>query len=281
MRSNVRPPENALAAKGRVLIVAGSDSGGGAGIQADIKAVTALRGYAATAITALTAQDTTGVHSVFPVPTEFIQCQMRVVLGDIGADCVKTGMLHSAQVIEAVCEVIEAEGADVPVVVDPVMVAKGGATLLEADAVATLKHRIVPLATVLTPNLPEAEALCGITIADTGDMEKAGYTLLELGAQAALVKGGHMSDEMVHDILVMDDGVEAFVAPRTKTQHTHGTGCTLASAIATGIAQGMVLRDAVARAQAYVHEAILRAPGLGRGHGPIGHAHTVRAFHAD
>ena len=206
---------------------------------------------------------------------------MRVVLVDIGADCVKTGMLHSAEVIEAVCEVLEAEGANVPVVVDPVMVAKGGAALLEVDAVATLKLRIVPLATVLTPNLPEAEVLCGLTIANTSDMEKAGYTLLELGAQTALVKGGHLSDKMVHDTLVTADGVEAFVAPRTNTRHTHGTGCTLASAIATGIAQGMVPRDAVARAEAYVHEAILHAPGLGRGHGPIGHGHTVQAFHAD
>ena len=277
----MQPPETVIAAEGRVLIIAGSDSGGGAGIQADIKAVTALRGYAATAITALTAQNTTGVHGLFPVPTEFIQSQMRVVLGDIGADCVKTGMLHSAEVIEAVCEVIEAEGANVPVVVDPVMVAKGGAALLEMDAVATLKRRIVPLATVLTPNLPEAEVLCGLTIANTDDMERAGYTLLELGAQTALVKGGHLSEKMVHDILVTNDGVEAFVAPRTNTRHTHGTGCTLASAIATGIAQGMVPRDAVARAQAYVHEAIRRAPGLGQGHGPIGHAHTVRPFHAD
>ena len=275
------PPEGAPAARGRVLVVAGSDSGGGAGIQADIKAVTALRGYAATAITALTAQDTIGVHGVFPVPPEFIQSQMRVVLGDIGADCIKTGMLHGADVIEAVCDVIEDEGAGIPVVVDPVMMAKGGAPLLEADAVATLKRRIVPLATVLTPNVPEAEALCGLTISDTDDMEKAGRALLELGARAALVKGGHMPGEMVHDVLVSADGIEVFTAPRIETEHTHGTGCTLASAIATGIAQGMVPRDAVARAQAYVHEAIRCAPGFGTGHGPIGHAHTVRDFDAD
>jgi len=277
----VRRPEDASAAQGRVLIVAGSDSGGGAGIQADIKAVTALQGYAATAITALTAQDTTGVHGVFPIPVEFIQRQIRVVLGDIGADCIKTGMLHSAEVIEAVCQVIESDGAGIPVVVDPVMIAKGGAPLLQSDAIATLKRRIVPLATMLTPNLPEAEAMCGLTIADTDDMAKAGYALLELGARAVLVKGGHMPGEMIHDILVSADGVDAFIAPRTETRHTHGTGCTLASAIATGIAQGMAPRDAVARAQAYVHEAIRRAPGIGRGHGPIGHGHTVREFGAD
>ena len=275
------PPDGAPAAPGRVLVVAGSDSGGGAGIQADIKAITALRGYAATAITALTAQDTTGVHGVFPVPPEFIQSQMRIVLGDIGADCIKTGMLHAADVIEAVCEVIEADGAGVPVVVDPVMMAKGGAPLLQADAIATLKRRILPLAAVLTPNLPEAEALCGMTIVDIDDMEKAGLALLELGAAAALVKGGHLPGKMVHDVLVSADGVEVFIAPRTETEHTHGTGCTLASAIAAGIAQGMVLRDAVARAQAYVHEAIRCAPGFGAGHGPIGHAHTVREFGTD
>ena len=206
---------------------------------------------------------------------------MRVVLGDIGADCIKTGMLHSAEVIEAVCEVIEADGAGVPVVVDPVMVAKGGAPLLESDAMATLKRRIVPLAAVLTPNIPEAEALTGLEIKDTDDMEKAGLRLLELGAAAAFVKGGHMPGPMVHDVLVTAEGSEVFIAPRTETAHTHGTGCTLASAIAAGIAQGMSLRDAVGRAQAYVHEAIRQAPGLGTGHGPIGHAHTVGSFGAD
>ncbi len=274
------PPDGARA-KGRVLIVAGSDSGGGAGIQADIKAVTALQGYAATAITALTAQDTTGVYGVLPVPPEFIQSQMRVVLADIGADCIKTGMLHSAEVIEAVCQVIETDGAGIPVVVDPVMVAKGGAALLEADAMDTLKRRLVPLAAVLTPNLPEAEALTGLAIADTDDMARAGLALIELGAAAALVKGGHMPGEMVHDVLVTHDGGEVFIAPRSETRHTHGTGCTLASAIATGIAQGMALRDAVARAQSYVHEAIRQAPGFGTGHGPIGHGHTVREFGTD
>jgi hydroxymethylpyrimidine/phosphomethylpyrimidine kinase len=137
------------------------------------------------------------------------------------------------------------------------------------------------MATVLTPNVPEAEAICGFAISNTDDMAKAGFTLLELGARAVFVKGGHMPGETIHDLLVTTDGVEAFTAPRTETRHTHGTGCTLASSIATGIAQGMALRDAVARAQAYVHEAIRRAPGLGQGHGPIGHTHTVRDFDAD
>ena len=267
--------------QGRVLIVAGSDSGGGAGIQADIKTVTALDGYAATAVTALTAQDTTGVHGVFGVPTGFIRQQMRVVIADIGVDCIKTGMLHNAEVIDAVTDVIEQDAPGVPVVVDPVMVAKGGARLLDPDAMATLKRRIVPAAAVLTPNIPEAEALTGLTIADTDAMRAAGAALLRMGPAAVLVKGGHLDGDMVHDLLVTGEGSEMFSAPRIRTEHTHGTGCTLASAIATGLAQGLPLRDAVGRAQAYVHEAIRQAPGLGSGHGPIGHSHTVRPFMMD
>ena len=267
--------------QGRVLIVAGSDSGGGAGIQADIKTVTALRGYAATAVTALTAQDTTGVHGVFAVPIDFIRQQMRVVIDDIGVDGVKTGMLHSSEIIEGVAGELEGLGAAVPIVVDPVMVAKGGAPLLLHDAVATLKRHLVPLATVLTPNLPEAEALTGLSISDPQGMERAGQALLAAGARAVLVKGGHMQGAEVLDLLVTPEGSEMFTAPRTDTVHTHGTGCTLASAIATGLAQGMALSAAVARAQAYVHAAIQAAPGLGSGHGPIGHIHTVKPFMAN
>jgi hydroxymethylpyrimidine/phosphomethylpyrimidine kinase len=264
--------------KGRVLIVAGSDSGGGAGIQADIKTVTALGGYAATAVTALTAQDTTGVHGVFPVPVDFIRQQMQVVLGDIGADCIKTGMLHSAEVIEAVTDVIETHGAGIPLVVDPVMVAKGGAALLDPDATATLKSRILKAATVITPNLPEAEALTGLTIGSLDDMKRAATVLLALGARAVVLKGGHLPGAELHDVLATADGFEVFSAPRLDTTQTHGTGCTLASALATGLAQGMALRDSLARAQAYVHEAIRNAPGFGAGHGPIDHGHTVRPF---
>lgn len=263
---------------GRVLIVAGSDSGGGAGIQADIKAVSALGGYAATAITALTAQNTLGVHGVQGVPTDFIQLQMRVVLGDIGADAIKTGMLHSAAVIEAVAEVLRAEGAGIPVVVDPVMVAKGGAALLEDEAAATLKSALLPLAALLTPNIPEAEALTGVTIGDERAMQAAGDALMAAGARAVLVKGGHMEGAVVRDLLVAADGTRVFENPRIDTVHTHGTGCTLASAIAAGLAQGLPVADAVGRAEAYLHEAIRQAPGLGGGHGPVAHMHTVRAF---
>lgn len=264
--------------KGRILIVAGSDSGGGAGIQADIKSVTALGGFAATAITALTAQNTVGVHDVYPVDTGFIQKQMRVVLDDIGADCLKTGMLHSPEVIEAVCAVLEAEAAGIPVVVDPVMVAKGGASLLDDDAVATLRERLLPLSQVVTPNIPEAETLLGVKIGSVDDMKAAAEALKSMGPAAVVLKGGHMPGNDLSDVLLDDDGFRVFETTRVQTAHTHGTGCTLASSIATGIAQGMKLPEAVARAQAYVVAAIGRAPGFGRGHGPIDHGHTVSPF---
>ena len=261
--------------KGRVLIVAGSDSGGGAGIQADIKTVTALGGYAATAITALTAQNTMGVFCIHPVPPEFIARQMRLVLDDIGADAIKIGMLHSAAVIEAVADEIEARAADVPLVLDPVMVAKGGARLLEDSAVAALRARLLPMARAITPNVPEAEALAGGSLAGPEAMEALAAKLLALGPRAVLLKGGHLEGDTVRDVLVDGDGFEAFESPRIETRHTHGTGCTLASAIATGLAQGMDLRAAVVRARAYVWTAIARAPGYGKGHGPLDHGHTV------
>jgi len=264
--------------KGRVLIVAGSDSGGGAGIQADIKAASALGAYAATAITALTAQNTLGVHGVMPVPPDFIAQQMRVVLADIGADCVKTGMLHDAAVIDTVVACLGEAAPDVPLVVDPVMVAKGGAVLLQSDAVASLRSTLVPMATVLTPNIPEAEALTGLTLGADNDMESIARALLALGPGAVLLKGGHMEGDVVRDLLVTGDGIWEFSNPRIDTPHTHGTGCTLASSIAAGIAQGMALVDAVARAENYLHEAIRTAPGLGGGHGPVNHLHTIRNF---
>jgi hydroxymethylpyrimidine/phosphomethylpyrimidine kinase len=264
--------------KGRVLIAAGSASGGGAGIQADIKTVTALGGYAATAITALTAQNTRGVFGVVPVAPAFIRQQLEVVLDDIGADCVKTGMLHDAEVIETVAATLAAKAPGVPVVVDPVMIAKGGESLLQAAAVATLKARLLPWATVLTPNLPEAEALTGHKITDPEAMARAGEALRDAGAAAVLVKGGHLEGMRLVDVLVTAGGVRMFESERIVTPHTHGTGCTLASAIATGLAQGMALVAAVARARAYVAEAIRTAPAIGGGHGPLNHAHTVREF---
>jgi hydroxymethylpyrimidine/phosphomethylpyrimidine kinase len=261
--------------QGRVLIIAGSDSGGGAGLQADLKTVTALGGYGATAVTALTAQDTTGVHGIFEVPPAFIAQQIEVVLADIGADCIKTGMLHSADVIATVVACLEARAPAVPLVVDPVMVAKGGARLLLEEAEAALRQELLPRATLLTPNLPEAEVLCGHPIGDETAMAAAGRELCELGSRAVLMKGGHLEGDMVSDILVSAEGVERFSSKRLQSRHTHGTGCTIASALAVSLAQGLELGAAVSRARDYVHQAIRQAPGLGAGHGPLNHGHTI------
>ena len=270
-----------MTCRGRVLIVAGSDSGGGAGIQADIKTVTALGGYAATAITALTAQDTNDVHAIHEVPVDFLRRQMTVVLDDIGADCIKTGMLHREAVIEAVAAVLSSRAAGVPLVVDPVMYAKGGAQLLDPATGRTLKARLLAHATIVTPNIPEAAHLADMKIASVEQMVAAGRALAAAGPNAVLVKGGHLAGPTVADVLVTGDQVEVFESPRIETRHTHGTGCTLASAIATGIAQGMALPAAVRRARRYVLEAIQGAPGLGSGHGPLNHGHTVRPFGVD
>ncbi|SLN73279.1 bifunctional hydroxymethylpyrimidine kinase/phosphomethylpyrimidine kinase [Oceanibacterium hippocampi] len=264
---------------GRVLIVAGSDSGGGAGIQADIKTVTALGGYAMTAITALTAQDTVRVHAIHEVPLDFIQQQMRVCIDDIGVDCVKTGMLSNGRVIEAVVEVLEEAHPRAPLVVDPVMVSKGGSALLSPEANEALKTRLLPgLATVLTPNIPEAEMLTGMRITDLDSMKVAAGILLDLGPEAVLLKGGHMADEHVVDMLFDHDGMELIEHERFSHGNTHGTGCTLASAIATGIAQGLTLRDAVLRGIEYVTEGIRQAPALGKGHGPLAHGHAIPPY---
>lgn len=265
--------------EGRVLIIAGSDSGGGAGIQADIKAVTALNGFAMTAITALTAQNTQGVHAVHEVPENFITRQIEVVLEDLGADAIKIGMLHRAAVIDAVADALERLAPDVPLVLDPVMVAKGGHALLEDDAVAALKQRLIPRAALITPNVPEAEVLTGVKIEAVEDLAVVGDKLARLGAGGVLVKGGHMKGPTVTDVLwCCDQRPQIFTSARLDTPHTHGTGCTLASSIACGLAQGLEMPAAVARARDYVHEAIADAPGFGHGHGPLNHAHTVRKF---
>jgi hydroxymethylpyrimidine/phosphomethylpyrimidine kinase len=261
---------------GRVLIVAGSDSGGGAGVQADIKTVTILDAYAATAITALTAQNTLGVFGVLPIPPDFIRRQIEVVLDDIGADAIKTGMLHDAAVIETLAAVLSERGAGVPLVVDPVMAAKGGARLIEPDAIAALRLLLLPRTAVLTPNLPEAEILAGTTIDGVAAMRRAGESLLALGCRAVLMKGGHLAGDTVADVLVSDRVMRVWESPRIDTRHTHGTGCTLASAIAAGLAQGLAVEPAIDRARTYVQRAIATAPGFGRGHGPLDHAHPLR-----
>lgn len=261
--------------QGRVLIVAGSDSGGGAGLQADVKTVTALGAYAATAVTALTAQNTLGVHGVWPVPVAFIRQQMRVVLDDIGADAIKTGMLHDVDVIEGVVEELSAEPARL--VVDPVMIAKGGASLLSERARGALLSLLVPRAAVITPNAPEAAALTGLRVEREADLVRAGEALLAAGAGAALMKGGHLDTPDVVDVLVTPAGHLALRASRIASRSTHGTGCTLASALAARLAQGAGLEDATRDARAFVRGAIAAAPGLGAGHGPLDHAFPFRS----
>jgi hydroxymethylpyrimidine/phosphomethylpyrimidine kinase len=266
---------------GRVLIVAGSDSGGGAGIQADVKAVTVLGGYAATAITALTAQNTLGVHGIVPVEPDFVALQMQVVLSDIGADAIKIGMLASAKIVERVAATCRSLAPMVPIVLDPVLIAKGGASLLEPSAQRALVTELLPMAALITPNAPEAAALTGVKVEREADLERAAERLLLLGASAVLVKGGHLPGETVVDVLRTADGaLVRFESPRLQTRSTHGTGCTLASAIAAGIAEGLTLTDAVERARAYVFEAIRSAPGLGSGHGPLNHGHPIAVQNA-
>ncbi len=260
---------------GRVLVIAGSDSGGGAGIQADIKAVMALGGFAMTALTALTAQNTRGVSAVLLVPQQFLRAQIDAVMADIGADAIKTGMLPDTDSIETVADFIEGLSAPLPFVMDPVMVATSGDRLQGEEALHALKTRLIPLATVITPNIPEAELLLGTRIADEADQRRAAEALLALGVGAVLVKGGHLTGETVTDILATPSGLVAMTGERIASTSTHGTGCTLASAIAAGLAQGMPLADAVRRARAYVAAAIRAAPGLGGGHGPLGHGVTV------
>ena len=263
--------------RGRLLIIAGSDSGGGAGIQADIKTVTALGGYAATAVTAVTVQNTNGVTGIHAIPLDIISAQIASVLDDLGADVIKTGMLASTLVIETTMAALSLH-ASIPLIVDPVMVAKGGASLLTDDAVGTLRRIVLPRATLITPNLPEAEALTGRSIETRQAMREAVKHLLDLGPSAVLLKGGHLAGDDIIDIYAGREGTQEWHSKRIATRHTHGTGCTLASAIATGLAQAMNAIDSISRARAYVRHAIETAPGLGQGHGPLNHAHTIRQF---
>jgi hydroxymethylpyrimidine/phosphomethylpyrimidine kinase len=253
-----------------VLIIAGSDSGGGAGVQADIKTVTVLGGYASTAITAVTVQNTLGVSAIHAIPAAIVEAQARAVLDDIGADALKLGMLGDVAMVEAVARVL-ADTPTLPAVIDPVMIAKGGAALIAAPALNALRRLLVPMAILLTPNAPEAAALTGLPVATTDDLRRAGEALLAAGCRAVLMKGGHIDGDTVTDVLMSAAGETTFSGPRIATRHTHGTGCTLASACAVGLAQGMGLEAAVARAWAYTAEAIRRAPGFGAGGGPIDH----------
>jgi hydroxymethylpyrimidine/phosphomethylpyrimidine kinase len=263
----------------RVLIIAGSDSSGGAGIQADIKTATAFGAYAMTAITAVTVQDTLGVHGIHPIPPAMVRDQIARAIADIGADAIKIGMLGNAQMVETVAEALSAYGPSIPVVLDPVMIAKGGASLLDEDAVAAIKERLLPMARIVTPNIPEAIKLTGSDLASSEAVTQANETLFSFGAEAVLIKGGHGSGSTVTDLLaVRGEGLWVLKAARLRTQATHGTGCTLASAIACGFAEGMRLNDAVARAHRYVQAAIRSAPGFGVGHGPLNHMHAIAPY---
>lgn len=256
----------------RVLIVAGSDSSGGAGIQADLKTVSALGVYGMTAVTALTAQNTQGVSGVVETDPAFVALQMRVCFEDIGCDAVKTGMLANAGIISAVADEIRRHPG-IPVVVDPVMIAKSGAALLDPDAVGSLQRNLLPLAAVVTPNLHEAGALAGREIRDLAGMKEAARALRNFGVRNVLVKGGHLEGAAVD---VLFDGKEfiEFPAARIETRDSHGTGCVFASALAAGLAKGMTVRESAALAKEFVTEAILHGLRLGRGHGPANPLHA-------
>jgi hydroxymethylpyrimidine/phosphomethylpyrimidine kinase len=251
------------------LTIAGSDSGGGAGIQADLKTFAALGVYGASAITAITAQNTQRVLEVFELPPELVAAQIEAVVSDIGVDALKTGMLANAAIIEAVAAKVEERGLR-PLVVDPVMVAKSGDKLLRDDAVQALRERLLPLASVLTPNLPEAEVLLGRRIASWDDAREAARELVALGAQAVVVKGGHREGPAT-DLFYDGREFREYTAARVDTTSTHGTGCTFASAIAAGLAKGESARGAVALAKAFVTKALQSAYAVGQGHGPVHH----------
>lgn len=257
--------------RGAVLSLAGSDSGGGAGIQADTKTITLLGSYAATVLTALTAQNTRGVSSIHGLPPSFVLDQLETVLADIPIDVIKTGMLHTPAIIAAIAEKLRERKVMIPLVIDPVMVAKGGAALLEREAVQVFCDQLLPQAYLLTPNIPEAERLLGRSIRSEKEMEQAARDLQSLGAANVLVKGGHLTGRQATDILFDGSQCHAFSSERFFTSNTHGTGCSYASAIAAFLAQGEPLLAAVEKAKKFISAAIRLARPLGKGHGPINH----------
>ena len=253
----------------KAMTIAGSDSGGGAGIQADLKTFSALGVYGSSTLTAITAQNTVGVTMVHEIPIDIIVAQIDAVLSDIGADAVKTGMLASSAIVETVAEEMERHQVS-RLVVDPVMVAKSGDRLLREDAVEALRTRLIPLAAVVTPNIPEAEALTGLKIETDEDVRRAAEAIVQLGARAVVVKGGHREGPAT-DLFYDGARFQEFSAPRIDTVNTHGTGCTFASAVAAGLAKGLEVVESVQLAKDYVTEAIRRSFPLGQGHGPLHH----------
>jgi len=256
----------------KALTIAGSDSSGGAGIQADLKTFSAHAVYGMSVITAITAQNTLGVFAVRELDAEIIKAQIRAVLIDIGADAVKTGMLSSSEVIHAVVEGLS-EFPSLPLVVDPVMVSKSGVALLKAESIITLKQELIPKATLVTPNIPEAEALVGFPLQCKDDCLRAALEIRRWGAQAVLIKGGHGGGTFSTDLLSCDAGDFWFEAPRLNQKHTHGTGCSLSASLAACLARGMDLQEAVQRAKPFVTEGIRQGLNIGQGIGPIHHFH--------
>ncbi|MDA9973568.1 bifunctional hydroxymethylpyrimidine kinase/phosphomethylpyrimidine kinase [Alphaproteobacteria bacterium] len=265
-----------------VLVIAGSDPSGGAGIQADLKTLTSLGIYGMTAITALTVQNTKGVSAIHEIPIDIVKKQIKACLSDIKTNTVKIGMMHNAELIIGIYEALENENIiqnkSNKIILDPVMVAKGGHRLLKTDAIDALKFFIKKSHPILTPNIPEAEILTDSKIKNISDMEKAGKIILALGASHVILKGGHLEAEEITDILINHNGSYAINAIKTITKHTHGTGCTMASALSAGIAQSFEIKDAFKMAHSYVNKAIATAPKFGNGNGPINHCHSINAF---
>jgi len=264
-----------LKPKSKILIIAGSDSSGGAGIQADIKTVTTLGSYAMTAVTAVTVQNTKGVNSVIPIPADEIKNQIIYTSKDIKPDAVKIGMLHSSKVVEKVVESLNKIKVK-KIVLDPVMVAKGGAKLIDDKAIQVLKKKLIKKVSLITPNIPEAEILTGIKIRNKQDMIFAAYKLINFGAENVLIKGGHLKSKKVEDIFLNKKELKIFYSLRYKTRNTHGTGCTLSSAITTLFSCGKSLNKACDLGIKYVNLAILTNPKYGKGHGPINHLNSMK-----
>ena len=261
--------------KSKILIIAGSDSSGGAGIQADIKTVTALGSYAMTAITAVTAQNTLGVHSVLPINPSEIEKQIKYSCNDIKPDAIKIGMLHSSQVITTIIKALNKIRVK-NIVLDPVMVAKGGAKLINTNAIKNLKYNLIKRAFLITPNIPEAEILSNVKIDNINDMKKASEKLLNLGTKNVLIKGGHTKSKYVEDILLNKKEWIIFKNRKIKTKNTHGTGCTLSSAIATFLSCGKPLKKSCELGIKYVNQAIKSDLNYGKGHGPINHLNSIK-----
>jgi hydroxymethylpyrimidine/phosphomethylpyrimidine kinase len=263
-----------------VLVIAGSDPSGGAGIQADLKTLTSFGVYGMTAITALTEQNTRGVAGIFEIPLDFVMKQINCCLSDIGANAIKIGMMHNAELINGVYETLDKnkiiDDKKIKIILDPVMVAKGGHRLLKNDAVNALKHFINSANPILTPNIPEAEILTGMKIDNFKDMKIAGEKILNLGASHVILKGGHMNTQIMTDLLMGEKVTHQIETKKIVTKHTHGTGCTMASAIAACLAKSYNIKKAFDKAHFYVNQAIIKSPKFGNGHGPINHSFNIK-----